>query len=375
MTWLPRERLKTEYEMICLAQVESIRDFATGVGYCVPLVSLAMLAARRGKAPVHYAGMAFFGHLAIMETLLFFVHYIAEAEGCRVDAAEDLYQLTVVPFGVVVLHELTHPRGRWVRILALNALPFYAAIGVYAATGSEAFYRVWMAIAVAYGALSIAYTHREIKRYDRLLHESLSCTEDVDLRWLRRIAWCCLGVLAVWVTAWAIDMVIAYTVYSVVVAAIFFALAFCLYRQEVAEIGDDDGCGEGGACGEDEIEEDSAYGFAREFKRLFNEERIYLDKDLNIDQLCRLLGTNRTYMSRYLNTELGTTFYDYVNRRRVEHSMVLLSETGHKIESVAKMSGFNSVMTYRRAFQTYAGLTPGEYRLKSRGEGRLGKGD
>lgn len=63
------------------------------------------------------------------------------------------------------------------------------------------------------------------------------------------------------------------------------------------------------------------------------------------------------------------SFYDHVNRMRVEHSKRLLSETDEKIEAVAELSGFNSVMTFRRAFRAYTGLTPGEWRADAKGGG------
>lgn len=402
---------KREKEMISIAEVESIRDFAAGVTYAIPWVSLAMLAARRGKQAIHYAGMAFFGHLSVLDTVLFVVFYVVRAEWAHVGEAVDMYQLTVVPFGVVVLYELTHPRARWGRILAIHALPFYAVLLAYVAFPREWLYRAWMVMSVAYGALSIWSAHRSIERYERLLRESLSDTEGVDLRWLRRIAWCCLGVLTVWATASAANIVVVDAVYNVVVSAILFAMAFCLYRQEVADVeeetdeekeeedGDtemrevmsmeeerretcdgegerkedckenaDSRLGDGGGGGEDAKAAASAYDFAREFGRLFDEEKIYLDKTVSVAELSKRLCTNRSYISRYMNNELGTTFYDYVNRRRTEHAKTLLRETDMKIEAVGDESGFNSVMSFRRAFTAYEGMTPGEYRERARGE-------
>lgn len=394
--------------MTSIAEVESIRDFAAGITYAIPWVSLAILAARRGKQAIHYAGMAFFGHLAVMVTVLFAVSYVVRAEGEHVGEAVDMYQLTVVPFGVVLLYELTHPRARWGRILALHALPFFAVMLLYVAFPSGWLYRGWMVASVAYSALSIWSAHRSIERYERLLRESLSDTEGVDLRWLRRIAWCCLGVLTVWAAASAADILVVDAVYNVVVSAILFAMAFCLYRQEVADVGEDieeekeveggeaemrevmsmeeegrdaeDGerredrgenteslVGDGAGRGEEADGATSAYDFAREFGRLFDEEKIYLDKTVSVAELSKRLCTNRSYISRYMNNELGTTFYDYVNRRRTEHAKTLLRETDMKIEAVGDESGFNSVMSFRRAFTAYEGMTPGEYRERARG--------
>ena len=244
----------------------------------------------------------------------------------------------------------------------------------------------------------------------RVCNIILRRTEGVDLRWLRRIAWCCLGVLTVWAAASAANILVVDAVYNVVVSAILFAMAFCLYRQEVADVGEDVEEGKEGEGGETEMREvmrmeeevrdvedgdgeiakdfegcadsrlgdregrgeeangvDSAYDFAREFGRLFDEEKIYLDKTVSVAELSKRLCTNSSYISRYMNNELGTTFYDYVNRRRTEHAKTLLRETDMKIEAVGDESGFNSVMSFRRAFTAYEGMTPGEYRERARG--------
>lgn len=394
--------------MISLAEVGSIRDFASGITFTIPWVSLAMLASRRSKSAIHYAGMALYGHLALMDTILFVVFFVARAEGEVVGKAVDLYQLTVVPFGVVVLYELTHPRARWGRILAVHALPFFAVMALYMAYPSDWLYKVWVVASVAYAALSIWFAHRSIERYERLLLESLSDTEGVDLRWLRRIAWCCLGVLTVWAVASAANVVVVDAAYNVAVSGIFFAMAFCLYRQETADI-EPEGCpcdapegspacdtpaeeaGETMTSRGSDVEEAAGakgeatatlrtgdagggeahgpapvYDFATEFLRLFDEEKIFLDKTVSVAELSRRLCTNRSYISRYMNNELGTTFYEYVNRRRTDYAKVLLRETDTKIEVVAEESGFNSIMSFRRAFMAYEGMTPGEYRERGR---------
>ena len=48
-------------------------------------------------------------------------------------------------------------------------------------------------------------------------------------------------------------------------------------------------------------------------QRLFYQEQIYLNPKLKLSDVATLVGTNRTYLSRYFNQENGQTFYDYVN--------------------------------------------------------------
>lgn len=102
---------------------------------------------------------------------------------------------------------------------------------------------------------------------------------------------------------------------------------------------------------------------SKRIKVLFDEDKIYLDPELRLSALAVQLGTNRTYMSNYFNQYCGTSFYDYVNRFRLEHSKNLLTDSDYTYEVIASMSGFNSLSTFRRAFQMMYGCSPKQWRM------------
>jgi AraC-like DNA-binding protein len=95
---------------------------------------------------------------------------------------------------------------------------------------------------------------------------------------------------------------------------------------------------------------------------------IYRNPRLTINDVANAVGTNRTYLSAYLNSVLHTTFYDYINGYRIEYiSKKLLEEEapGKTIEEIAELSGFNSTTTFRRAFQKKTGMTPMTFRREA----------
>jgi len=88
----------------------------------------------------------------------------------------------------------------------------------------------------------------------------------------------------------------------------------------------------------------------RRLEKLFNEQQIYLNKDLTIWELANKLGTNRTYLSQLINTDYGQNFSTFVNSYRVRHAENLQqSDPKLPLADIAEMSGFGSMRSWERA--------------------------
>lgn len=96
------------------------------------------------------------------------------------------------------------------------------------------------------------------------------------------------------------------------------------------------------------------------FKKL-EEEKFYLDTEVNIDWISSKLGTNRHYVSDYLNRVKHVSFYEYVNSLRLIYAERLLKEGKEKLADIAFICGFNSGHTFRRLFKEKYGCTPLQY--------------
>lgn len=96
---------------------------------------------------------------------------------------------------------------------------------------------------------------------------------------------------------------------------------------------------------------------------LMEEKELFKKKDLLITDIARMIGTNRTYVSQYLNNERNLNFSDYVNGYRVEYAKRLMDENREMtLVELSELAGFASEASFYRVFKRIAGQTPNAYR-------------
>ena len=84
---------------------------------------------------------------------------------------------------------------------------------------------------------------------------------------------------------------------------------------------------------------------------------------ITIDQAAREMGTNRSYLSKYLNEVRHMTFYEWVARMRIaESKSLMLDDRSLSIEQVASRVGFSSASTYSNTFKKFEGVSPNRWR-------------
>ena len=94
-------------------------------------------------------------------------------------------------------------------------------------------------------------------------------------------------------------------------------------------------------------------------------EHPYRDPDLTLPNLAERLDTTPHKLSEVLNTELGQTFYDFINKYRVDDVRRRLAESRSKnlnVLTVAMDAGFASKSTFNQVFKKQTGQTPSTYR-------------
>ena len=100
-------------------------------------------------------------------------------------------------------------------------------------------------------------------------------------------------------------------------------------------------------------------------KQHCEEPQLYLQHDISVSQLAKLIGVNRSYLSKHFALQ-GITYNAYINGLRIQHFVNLYHEaaTAHQpitAHQLAYQSGFHSYSTFSAAFKQVMGMTATEW--------------
>ncbi|WP_422104380.1 helix-turn-helix domain-containing protein [Winogradskyella sp.] len=94
-------------------------------------------------------------------------------------------------------------------------------------------------------------------------------------------------------------------------------------------------------------------------------QKPYLDEDLTLGKLAEQISTTDKKLSTMLNQYLNTTFYDLINKYRVEavkEKLNLGNYKNYSLFGIASECGFKSRTSFNRIFKKETGFTPSEYK-------------
>lgn len=106
----------------------------------------------------------------------------------------------------------------------------------------------------------------------------------------------------------------------------------------------------------------------------FEREKPFLNSELTINDLVKVLYSNKLYISRAISQFTGRNFCQFVNYYRIKYSTECFKANHSlKIHEMSSMSGFNSIVTFNMAFRLYMGENPSDWCRKEKGRFVKGK--
>ena len=100
-------------------------------------------------------------------------------------------------------------------------------------------------------------------------------------------------------------------------------------------------------------------------ERIANKAKQYIEDHIKekilLADIAGELGINPSYLSAIFNKYVKVGFSDYINRKKIEYAVTLLSEDNYKIYEIAELLGFENAYYFTKVFKRYMHVTPKEY--------------
>ena len=299
------------------------------------------------------------GHLWYMQILF----HDSSEEILMTDIIGSLFDtMTVFPMALVILFTMLQDRRRPLWPIAAVMLPLVVASIVCLAVRSYIYlpiihvYLVSMCIGIA------IYMARALRQYGRWLRDNYADLEHKEV-------WQTFVVVAFVLISFALyEYVIIGPLYQYAMLALNMVLAcYLLWRVETLSDLSLPAAETATTETNDEDVKDNVLSQANQesIRSLLQQHcidtKLYLQHDLTLLQLARIIGTNRFYLSQYFACQ-GTTYNAYINDLRLEHFIHLHHEAAAEkqalsAQKLAYASGFRSYNTFSSAFKRKTGMS------------------
>lgn len=271
----------------------------------------------------------------------------------------------LIPAYAFYLLEVIKPGWVNLKRILLVLLPFLILTSLFAIYENVLIYNLMTVYAITFSLAVYIYFVSYNKRYNAKIHAHYSYSQPFNTRWIHLLV---VNMLVVYLVAWILlkeDYVKNLTsiIYYMLTLGIYIVILYNGLKQESIYRDQD-------LSTQDEIKS-SKTNYEQQIKKVLESEmqrqELFLNPHLTINDVAQSLGTNRTYLSNFLNNTLNITFFDYINRCRIEYAENLLTSPDNHdtLDVIAEKSGFNSLSTFRRAFVKEYNMTPSEYRKKT----------
>lgn len=251
--------------------------------------------------------------------------------------------------------EALRPGWLNVRRALLQILPMYALLAL------DFILPVNLRILVAlYPIVLILLLFTHVREYRLWCEDNFSSLEDIDERRIIRYIFVGLLIVAVY-TYMCISHEHArgFTQQWLVIFTLTYGTDLILFRRDPWEqvlksIKNN--------VPEEEVQPQPNEAYRQALEEWMEKERPYRNPDFKLVDLQAVLPMNRTYLSQFIHSEYGCSFYLFVNRYRIEEAKRLMADNpGMKMADVSASCGFSSPSVFSRTFTAITGQSPSEW--------------
>lgn len=220
-------------------------------------------------------------------------------------------------------------------------------------------FNLWPVIAL-YPYMLLVMLFRHIHVYRKWCEDNFSSLDDIDVRWIIRysIMLFIVGINYVWMCSTHYHAR-GFTQQWFVVVMFIYATEQILFRKDPwREVRRDD---VRTPLSNSRSDLDLADNI-RIFEQWMATEKPYLNPDFQLADIRVVMPKNRTTISQFINSTYGCSFFQLVNRYRIEEAQRLMAaHPDMKMTDVASACGFSSSAVFSRTFTRQTGVSPREW--------------
>ena len=213
-----------------------------------------------------------------------------------------------------------------------------------------------------YPFVLVAFLFMHVRKYRMWCEENFSSLEDMDVRWIiRYLAMVFFTGLVFFLMCFLRGHTRGFTQLWLTIFMIVYGTEQIIFRRDPWELlRRQDDMKEEEHPEPEKPQPDSAYRKALD--EWMEKEKPYLNPDFKLLDLQNVLPMNRTYLSQFIHSEYGCSFYQFVNRFRIDEAKQLkIQHPDMKLSDIALRCGFSSPSVFSRTFTAITGLTPREW--------------
>lgn len=111
-----------------------------------------------------------------------------------------------------------------------------------------------------------------------------------------------------------------------------------------------------------DVKQNKQKEYIEKFVSITDYIKIHCNEEISLDDIAEMSGFSKYHFSRLFREYTGTSYYKYLNQKRIEFAEQLLLDPDVNITEAAVRSGFNSISAFIRMFKQIKGCTPTEFR-------------
>ncbi|HEV2702396.1 MAG TPA: helix-turn-helix transcriptional regulator [Steroidobacteraceae bacterium] len=209
-----------------------------------------------------------------------------------------------------------------------------------------------------------------LRRFTATLRESNSARAQRNLKWLHMMLWVTLGMWVIWALAIVLHAPWSPWLHAVTVVPGLYVLAFLGLRQPEALVDaeeDRKSSVAGARYARSGLDRVRAQELMQRLDSVMSMEKPWLESELTLAGLATRCGFSAHNLSQLLNEGIGSSFFDYINSRRVDEVKRCLLDPAYADQSILQIalaSGFSSKTAFNTAFRQHTRITPSEFRRR-----------